>query len=93
MLTEEKLKYPKIYNPVPEKPKEKTSLSPASHNPMESFKSTQGKKPNVYISKYRNENFIESVQKRKKWVPGAGTYKISEKGESFVTKGLAKGWK
>ena len=63
-MTEEKLKYPKIYNPVPEKPKEKTSLSPASHNPMESFKSTQGKKPNVYISKYRNENFIESVQKR-----------------------------
>ena len=81
MLTEEKLKYPKIYNPVPEKPKEKTSLSPASHNPMESFKATQGKKPNVDISKYRNDNFIDSVQKRTKWVPGAGTYKISEKGE------------
>jgi hypothetical protein len=50
-------------------------------------------KPKVYISKYKYENFINSDIKSKKWVPGAGTYKFSEKGENFLTKGAAKGWK
>ena len=92
-MADKRLKYPKIYAPKPEKPVERTSLSPASYKPTESFLNTQTVKPKVYISKYKYENFINSDIKKKKWVPGAGTYKFSEKGENFLTKGAARGWK
>lgn len=39
-LADKRLMYPKIHAPVPEKPKEKTSLSPASYKPVESFLNT-----------------------------------------------------
>ena len=39
-LVEPKLKYPKIWKPTPEKPAEKSSLSPTSYQPSESYKNT-----------------------------------------------------
>ena len=90
---DKKLKYPHIYKPSPEKKVEKTSLSPTSYHPNESFKNTQVHKPNVYISKYKYENFISKETKRKKWVPGPGAHDFSTKGEMFLTKGSARGWK
>ena len=39
-MVDAKLRYAKIYKPSPTKPIEKTSLSPASYNATDSFKST-----------------------------------------------------
>ena len=88
-----KLKHPHIWKPVPEKPKEKSSLSPTSYKPDESYRNTQIKKPKVYISKYKYENYMNTEIKNKKWVPGPGTHNFNPKGEMFLTKGSAKGWK
>ena len=92
-LTEPRLRPPIMWKPVPEKPVEKTSLSPASYKPMETFMNTQVVKPKVYISKGKYENFINQEVQRNKWKPGPGTHNFSTKGEMFLTKGSARGWK
>jgi len=46
----------------------------------------------VYISKYKNENFLTLAVKLNKWKPGSGTYD-HHRGVDVITKGLAKGWK
>ena len=81
----------KIIKPIPAKKEVKSSLSPTSYQNLESFRSTQIKKPNVYISKYKNENFMQQLVKQNKWKPGSGTYDHNK--GSNMTKGLAKGWK
>jgi len=48
-----------MYKPlVPEKPTEKTSLSPASYNNLESFKKGTLPKERFYINKGKIDNFI-----------------------------------
>ena len=81
-----------MYKPSPAKKVVKTSLSPTSYDNNGSYKNTQIHKPNVYISKYKNENFINQTLKLNKWKQGAGAYD-HDKGRSFVTKGLSRGWK
>ena len=92
-LVEPKLHYPRIQKPVPEKETPKTSLSPASYKPMETFLNTQVVKPKVYISKSKYENYINTDLKRNKWKPGPGAHTFNPKGEMFLTKGSARGWK
>jgi hypothetical protein len=50
-------------------------------------------KPNIYISKYKDENFLVTELKRKKGLPGPGAHDINPKAEMQLTKGLARGWK
>lgn len=75
-----KLRHPIIWKPVPEKPVEKSSLSPASYKPDDAYLNTQVVKPRVYISKYKYENFINTEIKSKKWVPGPGAHTFNLKG-------------
>lgn len=87
-----KQKYPRMHKPSPEKKTEKQSLSPASYQPMDSFKGSQLPKPKFYISKHSFKGFIHKEVSLKKHVPGSGAYD-HEKGKNVITKGLAKGWK
>uniref|UniRef100_A0A7S3FZ33 Uncharacterized protein n=1 Tax=Strombidium rassoulzadegani TaxID=1082188 RepID=A0A7S3FZ33_9SPIT len=85
-------KYPKCYKPPEKKPLQKSSLSPTSYEPSDSFKNSQLVKPKFYISKYKYENYISAQIKQKKWVPGSGAYD-TDKGKNIITKGASKGWK
>ena len=71
----------------------KESLSPCSYEPTDSFKKTQTRRLNGFISKYKTNNFVSETVKANAWkVSPAQGYDI-DKGKHFVTKGLAKGWK
>ena len=91
-LVEPRLLDVKMCKPKPEKAIKKTSLSPCSYQNNHSFKETQVRKPNIYISKYKNENFIEKAVRLNKWKLSPGAHDHT-KGYNVMTKGLAKGWK
>ena len=91
-LVEPSLRPNLMRKPAPEKPVKKTSLSPCSYEALEVFKNTQVRKHKVYISKYKNENFLAMTVRLNKWKLGPGTHEV-DKGKHVVTKGLAKGWK
>jgi len=69
-----KLRTTNFYKPLPAKPTKKVSLSPTSYNTLSSFKDTQIHKPKVYISKYKNENFVNETVRKNKWKLGPGTH-------------------
>ena len=73
-LVEHKTLTTTMYKPSPPKKIVKTSLSPTSYENLHSYKNTQIKKPNVYISKYKNDNFISIAVKHNKWKLGTGHY-------------------
>lgn len=75
-----------------EKEKKKESLSPCSYNNMDSFKSTQTRKVNAWISKYKINNYLDKEIKQNKWKIAPCNYDI-DKAKNIVTKGSARGWK
>jgi hypothetical protein len=77
---------------VPEKEKQKESLSPASYNNLDSFKKGTLPKERFYINKGKIDNFIVQTQKNKAWIQGPGKYD-HDRGTHLITKGAAKGWK
>ena len=72
--------------------KEDKPLGPQSYEAHASFKSTQLPKPKFHVNHGANQNFIDSIVKVKKSVPGVGHYNI-EKALTKVTIGLSRGWK
>lgn len=70
-------------------------ISPASHNPLESFKRTLPT-PRFFTSKDRHDRgLLNHHIKLKKHVPGAGTYDVKNinRAYDFITLGAGKSWK
>lgn len=78
--------------PTEQKPVKKESLSPASYEPINSFKKTQTGSLNGYIGKYKINNFVSEIVKANSWKVAPGIHDI-DKSKNIVTKGLSKGWK
>lgn len=95
-MVDPKLRYPRIYKPIPVKKPEKVDLSPCRYNMDDSYKASQLPKPKFYINRLPFDRFIDKAIKSKQWCPLPGKYD-QEKGKlgtnSFVTKGFSKGWK
>lgn len=91
-LVEYRVHQVNMIKPKPESPPKKNSLSPTSYEGLDSFKKTQTRRLNGFISKYQLDNYVTQHVKRNQWKPPAGIYEV-DKGKNFVTKGLSKGWK
>ena len=63
-LTKPTTRVPRIWKMVPEKKKEKQSLSPTSYQPMDSYKKTQLNGSGVFMSKSPRLSMLKNFQRR-----------------------------
>ena len=59
-------------------------ISPAAHNALDAFRSTQCPRPRFCLSKGSPRGEAEDIAHKRKWVPGPGSYDI---------KAIDKAWK
>lgn len=69
-------------------------ISPVSYETNDSFKRTL-RADRFFIAKGKRRGLVETTTETKKFVPGAGTYKLEDidKGYKVITKGASRGWK
>lgn len=81
-----------MLKPKEASPDKKQSLSPTSYDNLDSFKKTQTRRLNGFISKYQIDNYLTKDIKLNKWKPAMNIYDV-DKGKNFITKGASRGWK
>ena len=71
------------------------NISPASHNPLNSFKSAILPNKTFHSRKGSPRNFVDQEVKRTKGNPGVGQYNDKNilKAYDKITLGASKGWK